>query len=470
MMNRSDCIAFLLLAAFFIGDYAIGEQTTQHIERDVEAVLARSQTPGATILALRNGKPIFRHAFGYRDLERRLPATMDTHFELGSITKQFTAAAILQLRDSGKLDIDAKVSTYLPDVPHASEITLRQLLTHSSGVADYFGLLPDEELSKPTTFDGIMKLAAEKPLDYPPGSRATYSNTGYMILGRLIELESHQSYRDYVKSHLLAPAGMTQTFTIDVEASVPLMAKGYRRVKGKREPGLTIDESYSGPAGDLVSTVADVEKWNQALSGGKIVSKADYALMSSPQFLTGGKETGYGFGFFVDRVNDQPRIGHTGSTFGFTAANFYFPAQKLRIIVLTNNVGKPEPGETLANAVFDDLYPIYALAARQQALGADPAVTAKAKSAFECLQQGTADDGVFSESLKEKLKNGLAARFATVVEPYGPSTSIIFKGDRTAGDKRWFDYRLEFGPGSFVTFSVALDAQGKVTSFGFDNL
>jgi glycine/D-amino acid oxidase-like deaminating enzyme len=177
-----------------------------------------------------------------RDKDRWLPARSDTHYERGSITKQFTAAAILQLQDAGKLKIDDKVSVYLSDVPHGGEVTLRQLLTHTSGIADYFGLLSDEEFTKPTSFTGLMKLVADKPLDFAPGSRASYSNTGYMILGRIIEVTSHESYHEYRRKHLLQPAGMKDAYTVLDETSLPTMAKGYRRVHGKLEPGLTIHD------------------------------------------------------------------------------------------------------------------------------------------------------------------------------------------------------------------------------------
>ena len=133
---------------------------------------------------------------------------------------------------------------------------------------------------------------ADKPLDFAPGSRASYSNTGYLILGRIIEVTSHESYHQYRLEHLLKPAGMTQSYIVPDEVSLATMARGYRRVNGKLEPGLTIHESYSGSAGDIVSTVEDVEKWNEALVSGKVVAKSDYALMMTPQVATGGRTPG----------------------------------------------------------------------------------------------------------------------------------------------------------------------------------
>ena len=246
-------IALVLLASSAFAAAGHSSETAERINEDVRTVLQRTDTPGATILAIRDGHVIYRGAFGLRDFDRRLPARMDTYYEIGSITKQFTAAAILQLQNAGKLKIDDKVSVYLPDVPHADEVTLRQLLTHTSGMPDYFGLKSDEEFTKPTTFSQLMDLVADKPLDFQPGSRVSYSNTGYMILGRIIEITSHESYHEYRRKHLLKPAGMNETHIVPDEPSLATMAKGYRRVNGKREQGLSIDASYSWAADDIVS-------------------------------------------------------------------------------------------------------------------------------------------------------------------------------------------------------------------------
>jgi len=469
-MHRSAFVVLLIVASATVAKKGAPEgESAQRINEDVWGVLHRTETPGATILAIRDGQLLFDHSYGFRKLDGHLPASMDTHYEIGSITKQFTAAAILQLQDAGKLNIDAKVSTYLPEAPHAGEITLRQLLTHTSGLPDYFGLVSDEQLTKSATFLELMSLVADKQLEFQPGSRASYSNTGYIILGRIIELTSHESYRHYIREHLLQPAGMTRTYTVPDEASLPTMSLGYRHANGKLERGLTIHDTYSWSAGDIVSTAGDVEKWNEALVGGKIVPKADYALMMTPQMSTSGENTGYGLGLFIDKVNDQPRIGHTGGSFGFTTANFYFPKQKLRIIVLTNNADVPEPGEILVNAIFDDLYPDLANAARRPAPDEDGTVTSKVKAGFEHLQRGTDDASLFSASLDAKMKTGLAKRMAGQFEPYGAPIAFVFKGRRSDSGKNWSDYLIEFGPGSTLKFSVALDGEAKIISFGFNN-
>lgn len=194
------------------------ETLVQRIDADVWTILHRTETPGATILAVKDGRILYRHAYGFRTLDPRLPASTGTQYEIGSIAKQFTAAAILQLQAAHKLDIDARVSTYLPDAPHAAEITLRQLLTHASGLPGYLEASSEGQVAKQVTFQQLMSVIADKPLDSQPGSRASYSNTGYIMLGRIIEVTSHESYRQYVQSHLLKPARMAHTVIVADES------------------------------------------------------------------------------------------------------------------------------------------------------------------------------------------------------------------------------------------------------------
>jgi hypothetical protein len=181
-----------------------------------------------------------------------------------------------------------------------------------------------------------------------------------------------------------------------------------------------------------------------------------------------GEDSGYGLGLFIDTLNGQPRVGHTGGSFGFTAANFYFPAQKLRVITLTNNADMPEAAEIISTAIFNDVFPELAREAMQPARDEDPAVTATVKASFEHLQSGTTDASLFAATLDAKMKAGLANRMAGTYGPYGAPTAFVFKGQRPDGGKKWSDYLIAFGPGNAVKFSVALDGDGKVVSFGFN--
>ena len=431
------------------------------IDADAQQVLQRTGTPGATIAVYRNGAPVYVQAYGLSDRERKTPATASTPYEIGSITKQFTAAAILQLREAGKLDINATLAAYLPDAPHAKEVTLKQLLSHTSGMPEYLDG-PDVEAwaVKPATLKQIMARIKDRPLDFPPGSRWSYSNSGYVLLGRVIEVVSHESYEHYVKTHLLMAAGMSHTTTVADEARVPGIAKGYRHTDGKLEPAPTIHASVGWAAGNLVSTVADLERWNVALQGGKIIGAADYALMTTQA----AGSTDYGLGLFVDTLDDQPRIGHTGGSFGFTTSNQYFPKQGIQIIAFTNVGDNPEPGQMLVTTTFEALYPDIAAVARKPAFGENPATTDAARKAFARLQGRGEDLSMFDDRLKAKMGAGLSGRMAKQLTPFGEPSSFIYKGQRQDKEKNkiWNDYRIEFGPGNSLPFGVELDASGKV--------
>jgi D-alanyl-D-alanine carboxypeptidase len=439
------------------------------ITSDITSVMQRYNIPGATVVITRDGHVVYTHAFGSSDLATGAAARDDTHYEIGSITKQFTAAAILQLHEAGKIDIDAKVAVYVPAAPHANEITVRQLLTQTSGLPDYLDV-PGVDTSKTATYDQLMASIAGKPLQFAPGSAWRYSNTNYVILGRIIETVSNEPYDTYVRQHILEPLGMTKTFTIGDEASIPGMAFGYQLVDGHLSPVRgAISQSYARAAGDLVSTVGDVEKWSSALQNGRVVSPQDYALMITSQPTAQG-ESGYGFGLFIDSVDDQPRIGHTGGDPGFTAANEYFPKQNVRIIALTNDGnanGHPEAGEILTNVAFEALHPEIAAAALRPAPGEDPAVTAGVATFFTSMQSGHEDYSTLGPHLAEKFKSQYSALFASEFAPYGAPTAFVFRGKRGEAGKRWFDYVVHFGPGVTLKFAVSFDETRKITGLSF---
>lgn len=468
-MLRAFVIGAVLLA-FAHGAFAtspLDAGRARRIDADVRAILERTRAPGAAIAVVENNRVVYRKAYGLRDRERSLKADVDTLYEIGSITKQFTAAAILQLQEEGRLDIDDKLAKYLPDAPHAGEITLRQLLSHTSGLPEYLdGPDIEDVATKPATFAQLMARVAGKPLVFAPGSRMTYNNTGYILLGRVIEVVSGESYRDYVRRHLLDRAGMSHTHTVADESKLRNMAVGYRIKDGVLERAPTIHDSVGWSAGDLVSTLDDVAKWSRALADGKIVSAKSYREMTTATAIAQGTSD-YGLGLFVDSVRDQPRIGHTGGSFGFTTANEYFPRQHVRIIAFTNLAANPEPGETITNAIFDDLFPEIAAAAEQPARGENAEVSAKTKAFFEGLQHGDDASSVLTARLAAKMKDGLARRLADLFGAYGPPTRYVFKGARSDKDIRWYDYVIEFGPGSRLPFSIGLDKTGKIASISY---
>jgi len=321
----------------------------------------------------------------------------------------------------------------------------------------------DNAIDKPASFGKLISYIAAEPLDFPPGTRWSYSNTSYLLAGRVIEVVSRESYCRYIQTHLLNPAGMANAVTVAEESRMPNMAVGYDREKGHVGPASTIAASVGLAAGFLVSTVDDLQKWNDALQGGKIITAGDYALMST-SVSTGQSNAGYGLGLFVDRVDEQPRVGHTGESLGFTTANEYFPKQAMQIIALTNFVDNPEPGETITTAIFEDLNPAVASTAMRPGPGENMTVTDKAKAYFPQMQAGQWDSPLLGGKLNKKMQEGLAKRLASEFKDYGRPTAFVFKGKHVQAGKTFYDYVIRFGPGNLLKFGTSLDKAGKIAS------
>lgn len=467
-MQAAFLSLFLVSASASAAPDHLTKRIDHRIDGDVKTALKRFDVPGAAVMVIRNGRKILVRTFGWRDVERRLPVVPTTFFEIGSLTKQFTAASIMQLREAGKLQIDRPLSDYLPSAPYASEVTLRQLLTHTSGLHDYLdgpAAEVDKLASHPASHQDLIARVGSLPLDFPPGSRWSYSNTGYLLLGMVIEEVSGEPYPEYLKRHILDPLGMKMTYTTADEARLQNMAVGYRKVAGKLQRSPLIDPSWGGAAGFLIAPLGELTKWDAALREGKIVSPESYREMTTPFMTSKNGSADYGFGLFVDSVYGEPRIGHTGGTHGFTAADEYYPRENTRIIALTNlGDATPEPGETLTNIIFADLYPTIAARAQTPARGEDPAITRIAREAFRELQTGRAYVR-FGSHLKEKLGADLGARLAAELGPYGKSTAVIFKGIRRDGAQVWYDYMMHFGKGVFLPFAVRIGDNRAVAAF-----
>jgi len=415
-----------------------GEARMGRIDGEIQALLDRFHTPGAVVEAIEGDRVTYARAFGMRDAARGLRADLETQFEIGSITKQVTAAAILQLEDAGRLHIDSTLATYLPQAPHAREITLRQLLAHTSGLPDYFTSCAD--VAKLDSFDALIGSVADKPLEFAPGSRWRYSNTGYILLGRVIEVVSGESYNHYVRTHLLDRAGMSHTFTLADESRLPGMSIGYDSARVVPAPAPKISEAVGWSAGDLVSTVGDVQRWNAALADGHVVSPRAYQLMSTSAITADGKPTNYGFGLFVDSLEGQPRIGHTGHSCGFAAEDEFLPRQQARIIVLTNSVDGP--AESIVTVLMNGLFPDAATAAMQPAAGEDVTMTSRIKSFAMPLIEGRVMRSELTDAASAELSEPAAVEAFT---RYGKPSGFVFKGkiDRNFGPV--YIYWLKFG-------------------------
>jgi len=324
-------ICLLLAVAFLASPFARGDRVDDYIKNEMD----RRRVPGIALVIVKDGKPIKTAAYGLANLEHNVPVKPETVFEIGSITKQFTAAGILLLAQEGKLSVDDKIGTRLANIPDAwTNVTIRHLLTHTSGIKSYTGL-SGFELTKRLTQSQFIRAMGRQPMEFAPGQSWKYCNTGFSLLGYIIENVSGQSYWDFLSERIFQPLGMHATTNRLPSLVIPNRAAGYEQtnhVHINRDYDLT--EVFS--AGAIASTVGDLAKWNTSLDGETILTAASKEQMWTPAKLNDGKPTKYGLGWYVDTVEGHKNIGHGGSTSGFSATLQRFPDDQLAIIILTN--------------------------------------------------------------------------------------------------------------------------------------
>jgi CubicO group peptidase (beta-lactamase class C family) len=328
-------------------------QDTARMEQLIQAAV-QARTFMGSVLVARGGEVVLSKGYGSANLEWDLPNTPTTKFRLGSVTKQFTAAAILLLEERGKLKLDDPVKKHMPDAPEAWDgITIHHLLTHTSGITNFTAL---PEYRKLQVFASPVAKTIEsfkdKPLDFAPGERMSYSNSGYLVLGHLIEVLSGDSYAEFVQENIFTPLGMKDSGFDSNSEIIPRRAAGYSPgPKGPTNTGF-IHMTIPHAAGALYSTTEDLLRWQQGLFAGKVVTPASLAKMTTPF------KGDYGFGVNVRTVNGRKLVQHGGGIEGFNTALAYFPETRTTVVVLANlngpvadqlcrNLGTLAHGETV---------------------------------------------------------------------------------------------------------------------------
>jgi D-alanyl-D-alanine carboxypeptidase len=378
--------AFLLVAT------PAWAQTTSTITRDafrpradslVYTYLAESRAPSASFAVIRGNDTLAFGAHGLANVEAWRAPTATTIYEIGSITKQFTSSAIMKLVEQGRVKLDDDLSTYVPQFPlHGNKVSIHQLLNHTSGIHSYtsspgWAKTWNDELSP----DAIVNFVAADTFDFAPGTAYRYNNTGYVLLGMVIEKASGQKYAKYLDEQFFKPLGLKQTSYCPSKTSDPAFALGYSKGPTGTERAKFLDLSHPFAAGALCSTVGDFAKWQRALDGGKVVSPASYALMSTADTLDNGRKINYGFGLVPGVFNGHKTISHTGGIPGFATAATYVPDDNLSIVVFTNYDG--ESPQTLVQNLLRVAYgvaPVARVAAATQA--AVPSLSAADRDAI----------------------------------------------------------------------------------------
>ena len=290
-----------------------------------------------SVLVARGDEVILSKGYGSANLEWKIPNSPSTKFRLGSVTKQFTAASILLLEERGKLKTDDLVKKYMPDAPAAwDKITIYNVLTHTAGIPNYTGF-KDHNPVNPVTPEQLVLQFRDKPLDFQPGESWSYSNSGYALLGYLIEKISGQTYQEFVQSNLFTPLHMNDSGYDSNTAILPQRAAGYTAGRGGIANATYVHMSYPFSAGALYSTTEDLLRWEQGLFGGKVLSAASLKKMTTPF------KNNYAFGLEVRDAGGHKEIEHGGAINGFSTFLAYFPDEKLTTVVLSNENGNTPP-------------------------------------------------------------------------------------------------------------------------------
>ena len=325
-----------------------------------ESPVLEGRVAGLAVAVVRGADTLLMKSYGMADLEWRIPMPMDAVFEIGSVTKQFTAAAILKLRDEGKLDLDADLSQYLPEFnTRGNRIPVRRLLDHTSGMKGAtemasFRTINTQDLPRDTLLD----LIAAEPFDFAPGEALIYNNSAYILLGHIIAQVSGRSYEDYVETELFAKLGMARSSYCSNTDVVPRKARGYRLTREGLIQGAYTNHLWPYSAGSLCSTVGDLVTWLRALHGGRVLPDASYREMITPRALNDGTPVRYAMGLSLIDPRGVPAIGHGGAIgSGFVSHTMYYPGEDLVVVMLVNTAGNLSPA-ALATEMVDVLLPM----------------------------------------------------------------------------------------------------------------
>ncbi|MBU2969173.1 beta-lactamase family protein [Pseudoalteromonas sp. C2R02] len=328
----------MLLLCFFVKSEDINDKTLQ--------CYAEPSEPGIAVLVSKQGKVIYKHALGLADVSKTTSITTDSIFQIGSITKQFTAAAILLLEQQNKLSLSDTLSDFLPYYSKAGKnITLGKMLSHTSGLPNYLG--NSETMLKAKKYahiDMILTQLSKDPLIVEPGEQYAYSNTAYVFLGKVIEQVSGLSYAQFMQQNIFNPLNLKNTFVITTTESDPKIVKGYEKNKdGQIIDLMPVDRSWIAAAGAIASNLGDMHKWHLSLINGDLINAQNFKKMITPFKLNSGEAINYGLGFDIYPINHKKSISHQGSVPGFFSFSAYFPEQNVYGIALSNSNTHPGP-------------------------------------------------------------------------------------------------------------------------------
>ncbi len=440
--------------------------------------VASQHLVGLSLAVMRNGQIVFAGGAGKASIDANTPVMPETRFAIGSITKQFTSACILLLAEDGKLAVSDKVAKWFPNLTRASDVTVLDLMNHVSGYPDYYPLdFVDRPMQKPIAVEELINRFGTRPLDFPPGSRYSYSNTGFEILGAIVARASGESYASFLDRRILKPLGLAHTVFEPKPARGAGFADGYVTwALGPPELAVPEGPGWVGSAGAIFSTPTDLVKWDLALIEGKLLKPASFALMTSPRKLTDGTMSHYGCGLGIGKRGDQPLLTHSGAVAGFYAQNTMFPATKSAVVLLSN-FDAYEAVNTVYAQVINALVPAPAPAkpaepaAAKKAPPAEalptiagPSATEAARLLFLEIQKGKVDRTSLGEEYNAYLTDAKVQAASVRLTPFGAPLDVKLDSASERGGMEVARTTLVFGKGTLKGLMYRTP-DGKVQQF-----
>jgi CubicO group peptidase (beta-lactamase class C family) len=346
LFRNIPLILLLLLAPSL--SHASGDEPPQDRAEAIDALFSlydREDVPGASVMVVQDGKVLFKKAYGSANLEDKIPSATTTNYRIASVSKQFTAMAIMILAERKKLSYDDSLTRFFPDFPaYGKQITVRHLLNHTSGLIDYAEVIPAGTTTPLTDSDVLDLMKRQDKTMFPPGSQFRYSNTGYAILALIVEAASGASFQEFMAKNIFKPLKMTNTVFYERDDHTDRRrAYGYTSRRDKFERTDQSLTSYILGDGAIYTSVEDYAKWDQALYTTKLVSAEALREAFTPGVAV-DKETGYGFGWFISNRHDLKLLSHGGATIGFTTQVRRFPDKRLTVIIIANRNNAPLSG------------------------------------------------------------------------------------------------------------------------------
>jgi D-alanyl-D-alanine carboxypeptidase len=463
MEMRHRAVGIALLVSF--GAPVPGK--SDKIDDYITAQMERLHIPGVSLAIVRNAHVIKAQGYGLANLEIKAPATKETVYEIGSNTKQFTAAAIMMLVEQGRVGLADPITKYFPEAPQAWQgITVRHLLTHTSGIQNHVALphwldVFRTNLAFETTppRGELLKMFFELPLEFQPGESWAYDNTGYYLLGIIIEKASGKPYWQFLDERIFKPLGMNATRSTDPQPIVPNRASGYEWKNDRFENQPVLLPAIAFSAGSLLSTVENMAKWDAALYTERLLKKSSLNQMWMAAATNDGADApfNYGFGWFIDSYHGHRLVQHSGGTPGFSSLIYRFIDDKLTIIILTNH------SDMIVDQLAIHLAGIYLPTLKRPEANPDPdpATTAMLKDTVAGLLKGNYEPASFTPPMCIFLNTATGKAFWKWFADHGELGSFVFSDREGRGDGEVLRYKVNLG-GNWYWFSIKMSKNGEI--------